>query len=500
MATRTAGAAAREAPPPFASRPTRIWLLALILLGAAGLRVAPLTDFRFHPDEALFATLGRLIITGDDPLLAQTTLLVDKPPLFYYTLAGGISVSWGSELSARLPGLFASLLTVALAARLAGRLWGPAAAVVAAGLVALSPFAILFAPTAFSDPLLVLWVLGALVAAAEGRALLAGVLAGLALATKQSAVLFVPLVLAVGLACTGSARRWWRFMPGLGTVLVLVALWEWQRLAAGAASSAWLAGLAINDPHGLAAVPELWPRVREWLDLLRYFAGSAVLSAALCALAAAAPLLDGPPRREGLATLALALFTPGYLALHWLLAVPVFDRYLLPLVPLVALLAARTVSLLAVRYGEKQVLRAALPALVVLLLPGALRAARGGYPIGGDHGAYDGIDEVAAALRVLPEGGVVYDEALGWSLAYYLYDAEVYRAHVGGPEALAADLRAFGSGEEVRVLVLPGWQSHAPELIAVEVAGFEADVMLETRNRYGERSFVVYRLRPAADP
>src|SRR5690554_3608466 len=285
MATRTAGAAAREAPPPFASRPVRIWLLALILLGGAALRVALLTDFRFHPDEALFATLGRLIITGDDPLLAQTTLLVDKPPLFYYTLAGGISVSWGSELSARLPGLFASLLTVALAARLAGRLWGPAAAVVAAGLVALSPFAILFAPTAFSDPLLVLWVLGALVAAAEGRALLAGVLAGLALATKQSAVLFVPLVLAVGIACTGSARRWWRFMPGLVAVLVLVALWEWQRLAAGAASSAWLTGLAINDPHGLAAVPELWPRAREWLGLLRYFAGSAVLSAALCALA-----------------------------------------------------------------------------------------------------------------------------------------------------------------------------------------------------------------------
>src|SRR5690606_39534252 len=122
-------------------------------------------------------------------------------------------------------------------------------------------------------------------AAAEGRALLAGVLAGLALATKQSAVLFVPLVLAVGLACTGSARRWWRFMPGLGTVLVLVALWEWQRLAAGAASGAWLAGLAINDPPGLAAVPELWPRVRAWPERLRYLAGSAVRRAAMGAAA-----------------------------------------------------------------------------------------------------------------------------------------------------------------------------------------------------------------------
>src|SRR5690606_14501359 len=64
-------------------------------------------------------------------------------------------------------------------------------------LVALSPFDMLFASTAFTDPLLVALLLGAILAAAASRPGVAGVLAGLAWATKQQAILFLPLVAAV---------------------------------------------------------------------------------------------------------------------------------------------------------------------------------------------------------------------------------------------------------------------------------------------------------------
>ncbi|MGF1507339.1 MAG: hypothetical protein ACFB51_19765, partial [Anaerolineae bacterium] len=85
-------------------------LAAVLLMIGAALRVPLLQAGRFHPDEALFATLARLIVQGIDPWLVETSLLVDKPPLFFYALAAGVSLEWGRELPARLPGFFAGMV------------------------------------------------------------------------------------------------------------------------------------------------------------------------------------------------------------------------------------------------------------------------------------------------------------------------------------------------------------------------------------------------------
>ena len=66
--------------------------------------------------------------------------------------------------------------------------------------MALSPFAILFAPTAFTDPWLTLWLVAAAWAALARRPFLAGLLLGLAVASKQQGVLGAPLVLALLIA------------------------------------------------------------------------------------------------------------------------------------------------------------------------------------------------------------------------------------------------------------------------------------------------------------
>ncbi len=175
---------------------------------------------------------------------------------------------------------------------------------------------------------------------------------------------------------------------------------------------------------------------------------------------------------------------------------PLLDRYLLPLVPLLALLVARALTLAAARLPrrEPRVVAAAGLAVGLLLLPGALAAARSAVPVGGDHGAYDGIDAVAEAVAALPMGSVVYTDALGWPLAYYLFDAYVYRAPFETPADLADDLRTFGADGTERVLVMPGWRDHRPVLSAVRAASFHPEMMLRTTNRHGETSFVVYRL------
>ena len=68
--------------------------------------------------------------------------------------------------------------------------WGRTAGVVAALLAALNPFAISFAPTVYTDALLVLAGSLALALAARGRAFWAGCWLGVAIMTKQQGLLF----------------------------------------------------------------------------------------------------------------------------------------------------------------------------------------------------------------------------------------------------------------------------------------------------------------------
>jgi 4-amino-4-deoxy-L-arabinose transferase-like glycosyltransferase len=177
------------------SQPTR-WRVAAVSLAVMSAILLPanlLVMQRFHHDEALYATWALQITSGADPWLAQTP--IDKPPLFLYLIAGVMSLLGTSEAAARIPSLLASALTVGLTFWLGRKLYGNSAGVIAAWLVALSPFTLLFAPTAFTDPTLTTLVLAACLAAAHGRAGWAGIALGLALATKQQGVLFIPLVM-----------------------------------------------------------------------------------------------------------------------------------------------------------------------------------------------------------------------------------------------------------------------------------------------------------------
>lgn len=513
------GAATQREGLPFPSRSAggRLWLLTALLLAGAIPRVALLADNRFHPDEALYTTLAHLIATGRDPLLAHTTLLVDKPPLFYYLLAGGVSFAWGSEVTARLPALFASLISVALVARLAWQLWRSAAtAALAALLLALSPFAIAFSPTAFADPLLVMWMLAALVAVTSGqgaraRWTLAGALGGLAVACKQTGIVFLPLVVGLGAVRSAGGRptwrialgRMWPFALGLGGIAALVLGWDVLR---GPAVNFWQAGVAVNDPGRLARSAEVWPRAAGWLGLLRYATASGAANLLMLSLIGALLPLEARwgRTRGAAATVVLFAFALAYGALLWLVAFPVLDRYLLPLVAILAVLSGRALGLIVgwvagyLNLKLAQLSWLAGLALVALLASPAWQAARNAYPVGGDHGTYDGIDEVARSLRALPDGSVAYTDSLGWTLGYYLFDAPLYMASFDSPAALAADLIVFGRDGTPRVLVLPGWGSHAEILRAASDAGFRASLTLETANRHGERSFAVYRLAPAA--
>jgi len=526
-------------------------LVALVLLGWA-LRLPPILDNRFHADEALYAYWGLLIGRGQDLWLA--TVPVDKPPLMPYLVAGAQALFGNSEFAVRLPGLAAGLVTIPLVAALSHVLyddtWVTASAAVG---VALSPFATLFSATAFTDPVMVALGLGTCLAAARGRPGRAGLLAGLAFAAKQTGLVWVPLAAAmntirdcrlqigklrIGKSANGqigksqtckrpSSKCLSRHLSFPSCFLMVVGLaigWNMARMAQGAGSF-WRAGVTAYGSLRLIWPQELWTRVEDWIELARYLFVSPAVNGIL--LAGVPGLVWRATRHQRhaqgtLTDLLLGSFALIYFLLHWLWAFPVWDRYLLPLVPVLAILLGRILALLAshlqliatyvvsvIRHSSFVIRRSSQAighwslviahcSLVVFLATPAWNAAHSRYPVGGDHGAYDGIDEVAAFLRSQPEGTVVYQHWLGWHYAHHLFDAPLYLAYWPSPAWLAQDVQAFGA-RGARYITFPSWESRARVEQALHGAGYALTPAFSTTRRDGTRSFIVYQIKPLSD-
>jgi 4-amino-4-deoxy-L-arabinose transferase-like glycosyltransferase len=481
-------------------RPNRLHVAASLALVAFYFRAAPLLQNRFHPDEALYATFARLIASGRDPLLS--TIVVDKPPLPFYLMAVSLSVFGGTELAARLPTLFASLLTIPILYQLGRSLYNTSTGLFAALLLAASPMAILFAVTLFTDTLLAAFLLLCLLFITRRRWFYAGLAFGLAFACKQTALFFVPLILILAIiqfALTPSLPRSRTSILraildfALPCLLCTIAIFVWDSVR-HAPISFWTQGYSDNNPGRLVRSNEIWPRWWAWLDLLQYLIGSPILSI-LFILVLPILLILHPRTLAALYDHLLTGFVLTFLAGYWLLAFNVWDRYLVILTPVIALLTGRILSVLENKLRPP--LHSALPALlltILCLLSPAFTASQSGYPIGGDHGAYDGIDKIATALKTVPPGSVLYDHWLSWELGFYLFDGPVYIAWMPGPGQLADDLRAFGN-KSPRYIVSPSWESFTEMQTAIEDAGFKTEVLQQTYRRDGSLSFTLYQIR-----
>ena len=480
----------------------RWWLLGVLVLAFA-LRVPLLNGPRFHPDEALFASFARGIAVWRDPLLASAP--VDKPPLLFYLQALCYPFLGPKEMAARMPNLFASLLTIPLTFAITESTFKSAVkssyridsfiSLTAALFVALSSLAVAFGSTAFTDTLMVMWGMAALLAACRRRPGTAGLLIGLGLLTKYQALLFLPLVLFYlwRFHKRGGKAGWGRFCIGLGLPLAALVAWEWARTG-----GLTLFILQWRGYGGLSLAPagEWGRRLYDWSRLAHHIGGSVTLNILVLG-AIVAVLLHGLLNlmRSGSWTVGLILssWLLGFTGLHWMLNVRVWDRYLLPAVPLIALLLGWAIAALVVSR------RVPIPtyliplALLVLMLPAAGRVAGGEVPVGGDHGTYDGIEQVAEFFAPFPYGTVLYDHWLSWELRYYLFDSRVYVSWFADSTSLGDDLAAFGADPQ-RFLVVPTWESPLAIVQAVKEAGFHLDPVLLAVRPEGSVSFTVYQI------
>jgi 4-amino-4-deoxy-L-arabinose transferase-like glycosyltransferase len=502
------------------------------VLIAAALRLAHLLENRFHPDEAHYAAFARLIASGPGHGILLSHIVVDKPPLAFYVNAISVAVLGGHEFALRLPSLFFSVISVALVYRLARRLYGPTAGVVAAWAMTLSPFAIQFAITIFVDPLLTTLLLAGMVLMLARRTGWAAVALGLAFATKQTALLFIPLALLLGLmglprpvrfrqAAVFLLRAALPTLAALALIVMAVLAWDHQR---GAPIGTWSQGYSDNAPTRLVTPDELKLRSEALLALLHQFTGSTVVD--LLFLAGLVFLVGVDLRQRAPRATADGLllgFSLVYLGAYWLLSFNLFDRYLLPLLPLVFVLLGRVaaVSVVALRDGGNRMaglvrlaryagqlrppagawraLAAFAPIILVLfLIRNAVATNYDFSPIGGDHGALDGIDDTARFVHTLPRNGVLYDHWLSWEFEYYLFDRPMPTYWFPDTPTLVANLTASGHARPHYVAV-PWWASAAEVDSATARAGYRLVPVHKSFRRDGVPSIVIYQLQPQSE-
>lgn len=503
---------------------------ALVILIFAGvlLRFHGFFFNTFHSDEALFAYWSRLIATGRDPLLLHQ--MVDKPPLLFYLQAIFYPILGPVELVARIPNFAASIISIPATGVLAWRLFRQElASVLAAAFITFSPLAIQFSGTAFTDPLLTFWLTLSLVATshnvshrffidtdvawkrsrvADRNALLAGIFFGLALATKFQAWLFLPLVISLALVGSWQRRQWRRWLVGLLSCLLIVFLWELLR-----GSGPTLASQQLSSFGGIRVSYswELWPRVAAWAEQWRYVLRSEILSfIVILSLPLYLALIIHDDDKSTVIDQILTLFVIGYFVVHWFLAIPAWDRYILPLLPLVGIVLARYILRVinfvldelpeTARYKTRlnQLFWIIPLTLLVFQGQGILDAYEGRLPIGGQPDADQGVSAAVEMLSETPYGSVLYDHWYSWQLRYYLFDSRTFISWFPDNDSLQQDLLVFGRDGNPRYILLPTDGIANPTARSIEEAGFSLTNMDidQMHSRSQESSVALFLIEP----
>ncbi|UCG23014.1 MAG: hypothetical protein JSW55_12665, partial [Chloroflexota bacterium] len=340
----------------------------------------------------------------------------------------------------------------------------------------------------------------------QGRtALLAGVLFGLAIASKYQAWLFAPLILGLAQANGWRKSEWLRWLTGFLPMLGLLLAWD---LARGGQLSLLENQLQSYGGFRLAWSWELWPRLEAWAGQWSHVLESAVLEFML--LLAIPPfialLIEQHDRPAALDRL-LVLFVFAYFLLHWFVAVPIWDRYVLPILPLLGLVMARfvwrvvsyvwpTIS----EYVELPLKTQHLVFLIPLILiafqaAGVADAYNGNLPIGARRAADQGAAEIGVALEDAPYGTVLYDHWYSWQWRYHLFDKKVFVSWFPNPAALVEELQVFGMDGNPRYIVLPDSAQALPVVRALSSAQFDLQHVELAGGQGDEPGMNLYRVQ-----
>jgi 4-amino-4-deoxy-L-arabinose transferase-like glycosyltransferase len=327
----------------------------LVLLAAlsffAGLGRGAITD----ADEAFYAEAAREMVASGDWLTPSYNYepRFQKPPLYYWLVAATYLVTGATEIGARIWSAFAGLGLVLVAAA-AGRRWFDediallAGAIVATsfGYFALARMALPDLPLTF---FITLSIYAALVAALENERnprrwlFLAAAAAALGFLTKGPVALVIPAIVVVPIVLIERRSTKIELSDVVFSLLLLVVIalpWYfamWMRHG-----NAYLEGFFVGDNYERFATAR-FNDPRPWWFYAPVIAGGLLPWTPLM-LVWLAPLLQLFTRRRDVASLDVRLlFWLALPLIFYTLSVGKQPRYILPLLPPIALLLAESI-------------------------------------------------------------------------------------------------------------------------------------------------------------
>lgn len=444
--------------------------------------------------EYLAGALGLLTGHGHAIPLGDHWLPSRYPPGYSLSIAAALAAGVSLRTAPFLVSVASGFLIVALVFLAGGPRGGRRAGALAALLLASSPALVVLARSPMSDALAALFVVAAFLAllrstqsAARGWGVLAGVCLGLAITTRISNVLFVPLL---GLAVLGwpaspaqRARRWAQMHAALAVSLVPLALANVASFGRplGNGYAYWAPAYAdVDSAFGLQYVP-LQARLllrevlqMEWrANLASHYAAGSYLEPASLALVAWTLVGPGATRAEQLLLAGTGLYAAA-MALYFYPD----PRFYCPALLCALVVAARALE----RTWTSPARLSALP--VVLLLahvvgfPGP-RSLSGTWDLArSGPGAASEIEAAADELRALTPGLVFTDHnpvdvrlrlGEGWNVLpaseWHVYDSNPDAVRSDAPARRRAIEAALADGRPVYRLLAHRPTEDAPTLV-----------------------------------
>jgi hypothetical protein len=344
--------------------------------------------------------------------------------------------------------------------------------------------------TAFTDPLMLMWLLVAALAALRRQWVWCGLWWGLALATKQDAILVAPLLAGMAWAMSPGGRRWRPLAAiGLGVAgpVLAVAMWTLARPQPDFLSASWQNYGALT----LVAGDRLAGQASAWLDLMPSVAPGILLIGGAAAMVA----MRRADRRS--ADFWLPICASLWLIVHVIVSFPAWDRYALPLAPVAAIWLARMGIWWYDRLRVRPLQIALATAWALCLLLPARAALAGEIRVARDFDRHAGIDVIGDYFwKTDTSATVLYVRDLSWEVDYYTFGRELDRRWFPDVETLAADAAHMRNAK--RYIVLADWEASRAELAAALAAdGLSASPVLVTTRADGHPALYLLHITPS---
>ncbi len=387
--------------------------------------LAYLLNVPFHEDEAIYAAWSLALLKGDI-WLSQT--LIDKPPLTFYPMALSVGLFGRYEWAARLPNLLWAALLLISCWRIAQYYSSSGKQVVF--FMLLSPLLWAQMASAFTDLAMLALAFFALEQTVKGQIQRAGGLFGLACLAKPTAILLLPLIVGSLIKKryrkTEIATTLSELITGLALPLLLA--WAWD--ASRSAPSWWVLGTQAYGTLGKFNFEQLG----EWLSIFLFSLGFLLFFGLIGWLSGwirVEIFADMKPDRQRI-SLILAITSILWVPVHLLLGFQPWERYLLPLVPTMALFLTFCYSSINQDFIDTNRLNpfsisifqhknvTVICVVILLCVPFFIEK----FKIEPHDGRWEGIREIGAVIERLPDDATIYYFDTGRPLAWYAANAK----------------------------------------------------------------------------